>query len=56
MNERFVFCKICGAAAEVIKTRKKFYCRCSECGDKIRTGYYPKEKEAVKAWNRGLIK
>lgn len=41
--------------AEVVQTRRKYYVRCSECGDKIRTGYYIKEKEARKAWNRGLL-
>lgn len=54
--QELTFCKVCGADAEVIKTRKKFYVRCSECGDKVRTGYYLKEKEAVKAWNRGLVR
>ena len=49
-------CPVCGAGVEIIKTRRKFYCRCSECGDKVRTGYYLKEKEAVKAWNRGMLK
>jgi len=50
------FCPVCRAEGELIQTRKKYYVRCSECGDRVKTGYYVKFKEAIRAWKRGLIK
>ena len=55
-NKEYNHCHVCGAEAEVIKTRVKFYVRCAECGDQVRTGYYRTPKEARKAWNRRLLK
>lgn len=55
-SKEYDTCHVCGGEAEVIKTRVKFYVRCSECGDRVRTGYYASPKEAKKAWKRRLIK